>query len=710
MLFSIISIITIIANALIGVAVFSRAPQDRNNQKFAFLSLSIIGWVGTLFLYYTLHYYSAVLFFGRLNFFFAAFIPVAMFEFVITFPKKVVSIPKWLEGGVIVHAILMGIASLTPLIDAREIIRNGQHVAVYGPLYIFYLLSLVGVSLCSIGILIRKLAKSSLTIRIQLQFLLLAFAGFIAVVALCNGILPYFFKITFFDPFGVLGTVIFLGFIFYAMVRHRFMDINRIAAGTGVYASAITFLGVVYFIFAFVIGETFFPHKVSIRYILLTVLSILLFKYGTSPVRKFFWQVTNKFFYNNIYDKEELFNAISEAVVSSPYLHVLIENTLKIFLDKFLITYAALIGIEDKTYVVHANSLSGPKPYLRKGDLYMLEGIQKITQVNEVEHKALRQSLQKKDIQLIVPIDFGKKRKGFFCLGGKKSGAPYSDYDIQTLELILPTISIALQNAIAIEKIKGFNKELRREVDKATKNLRLANDRLRSADKLKDEFISVASHELKTPTTAIQGFLWLVLQKDKQMTPYTREKLEKVTQLTHHITNLVNDMLDVSKIESKRISLHPEPFDVYGLAEEIKGELAVFAVEKNILVHMRGGRRYTVYADKGRARQIFSNLLHNALKYTPEGGRVSVGFKKVDHKVEVEVSDTGIGIRKPDIPKLFTKFGKLEDGNSVSSHLPGSGLGLYITKNFVELSGGEIEVMSTYGKGSTFTFSIPAPK
>ncbi len=708
MIFTLVSIFTIIANSLIGTAVFFRAPKEKSNQKFALLSLSLTGWVATLFLYYSINFPPTVTLFGRLTFFFAACIPASMYLFVVTFPKRIVHIPKWVDVIVVMHAAAMAILSLSPLIDAKEIVRAGRNTAVYGPLYGFYLISLVVVGIASIGILIRKLKKSTLTSRTQLQFLLLGLASLTGIVVLFSGILPGVFKITALDPFGPLGTVIFLGFISYAIIRHRFMDINRIAAGSGVYASSVVVLSIIYFAIAFGIGELFFPRDVNIQYILLTVFFILVFKYTLSPVRKYFWQVTNRFFYNHIYDREELFNAISEVVVSSFYLDGLVEKTLSIFSDKFLITHAAFIGIEKKKAgIIHFQKPNTYTVSLQKSDMQLFGSIKHITQINEVENTTLQKVFYKKHMQLIIPISLGKKRKGFFCLGEKKSGAAYSDYDVQTLELILPTISIALQNAISIEKIKGFNRQLKREIEKATKNLRLANDRLRSADKLKDEFISIASHELKTPTTAIQGFLWLVLQKDKKMSLYSREKLEKVSYLTHHITTLVNDMLDVSKIESKRISLHPEPFDISHLAEEIKGELAIFAVEKDIAVNLKNGRKYDVYADKGRTHQILSNLLHNALKYTPHGGKVFVYFKKVDSKVQVAIQDTGIGIRSNDLPKLFTKFGKLEDGNSISSHLPGSGLGLYITKNFVELSGGEIAVNSRYGKGSVFTFSLP---
>ena len=186
-----------------------------------------------------------------------------------------------------------------------------------------------------------------------------------------------------------------------------------------------------------------------------------------------------------------------------------------------------------------------------------------------------------------------------------------------------------------------------------------------------------------------------------------KEDLDIALESTEHGIKLVADMLDVSRIEAGRIELNPEKLDIKHEITLVIEELQKQAGDKKINLGLEVSDGLFVNADKERFHQILTNLTGNALKFTPAGGKVTILGAEKEKMVEISVADTGIGIKKEDIDKLFTKFGKLEN----STNLPttaGTGLGLYISKNIVEMSGGKIRAESTLGKGSKFIFTLPS--
>jgi two-component system sensor histidine kinase ChiS len=235
---------------------------------------------------------------------------------------------------------------------------------------------------------------------------------------------------------------------------------------------------------------------------------------------------------------------------------------------------------------------------------------------------------------------------------------------------------------------------------------------------MKDELVSVASHELRTPMTAIKGYLWMALNKQKGN---LNEKLEQYLQRSYdsseRLIELVNDMLSVSRLEGKRVTLDLKPLNLVEFIPTILEDLMPKAMEKGLELTFEkpSDQLPLANADEVRLREIMMNLVGNALKFT-EKGRIWITAKAVPpHQegidkpmIEIDINDTGKGISSEDRKKLFTKFGKLQQGTFVkSSEEGGTGLGLYITKGLVELHGGSIWVEGELGKGTTFSFTIP---
>jgi signal transduction histidine kinase len=254
--------------------------------------------------------------------------------------------------------------------------------------------------------------------------------------------------------------------------------------------------------------------------------------------------------------------------------------------------------------------------------------------------------------------------------------------------------TFADQAVIALENVRLF------------KELQAANRELAAASQHKSEFLANMSHELRTPLNAIIGFSEVLSEK---MFGELNEKQEEYSKDIHasgeHLLFLINDILDLSKIEAGRMELELTDFDLPTAIENALMLVRERAGRRSIALHTNIDNRLgPIQADERKVRQVVLNLLSNAIKFTPDGGRIDVGAVPKDGFAEVSVTDTGIGIAPEDQEKVFEEFRQV---GTAAKKVEGTGLGLTLCRKFVELHGGRIWVKSELGVGSTFTFTIP---
>jgi len=229
--------------------------------------------------------------------------------------------------------------------------------------------------------------------------------------------------------------------------------------------------------------------------------------------------------------------------------------------------------------------------------------------------------------------------------------------------------------------------------------------RIEEANRNKTQFVSDVSHELRTPLASIKGFI-STIRSDKEMDEKTRVEFMKIVEdETDRLTRIIEELLDISRIESGRLKLNIRSFDLLELVFKNMENIRKLAEERGVSVEKDVEKGIPpVYADQDKTTQIIINLLSNAIKYNKKGGKVKVVLRKEDGFIRVEVADTGMGISENDLPHMFEKFYRAE---RTSSEAPGTGLGLALTKNLVEVQGGKISVESKLNKGSKFSFSLP---
>lgn len=283
----------------------------------------------------------------------------------------------------------------------------------------------------------------------------------------------------------------------------------------------------------------------------------------------------------------------------------------------------------------------------------------------------------------------------------------YSVYVKQGLFIGVSAGFILLVSLSIILLLTRWNKSLELEVDNKTRELKDSNELLQKAnkkllelDKLKSDFVSMVSHELKTPLTAIRSASdFLLLNSPDQNA--NKEMLELITKNVGRQTRIVDDLLDISRIENGRVTYRKELVDLYDIINSAANTIKNQAEEKGLELTIDVGQNLTkIKADRDKLIQVFVNLLGNALKFTPQGGNVEVEAYEFEEYIELHVKDNGIGIPPNRIDKIFDKFYQI-DSTSTRPY-SGSGLGLAIVKGIIEGHGGTIRVESTMGKGSTF--------
>src|SRR5438270_7431513 len=260
-----------------------------------------------------------------------------------------------------------------------------------------------------------------------------------------------------------------------------------------------------------------------------------------------------------------------------------------------------------------------------------------------------------------------------------------------------------------------------KELDAARVELQTSYERLQELDKLKSQFLSIASHELKTPITAMSGFVQIAVRRIKRRLAAGRpnetdwkkeedtllEQLEVVQRQTGKLARLVDELLDVSRIESGRLELRLADIDLPELIAEVMRRHQLMATKHDLRLHYDPERSLAVRGDRDHLEQVLNNLIGNAMKYSPEGGPIEVTVTRAgDQEVEFAIADHGIGIRAAELARVFGLFYRSPDRNA--RDVGGMGLGLYITKEIVDRHEGRIWAESEVGKGTTFHVTLPA--
>ncbi|MFA6250249.1 MAG: ATP-binding protein [Candidatus Shapirobacteria bacterium] len=731
--------------ATVSLAYFVYVNNNRRETNFIFSAFLVFvsGWIATLYLFYNSQSPFWVLVFGRFNIAFAIPFAHLIYYFAHIFPTKTKPLNHYLHLVLITETLtLFFLTILTPLVDEMEIIKGTSRTTIYGPLYPIFIVHFISYILAATVVFFKKLHFYTGIKKIQIQYIFCGLTTSVGFGITTNIIIPLLTHHTDIQNLGTIAPIIFASFASYAIIRHRFLDITLAIRNTLTYLFSSLAVSIITLVITILSGlrkltslDFNYLTSILVGSILVSILLPILLKNITSFLDRTIFGRTLSY--------QLSLKTLAEKLPQILELSDLVELIIKTLINTMGLTRAAVLitdlDKESNHYKItktigfnETNGISMVKDnfltqFLEKNPrILVIDELQKITEESPDPHE--QQKIQELidhmihiEAGLIIPVVIDKKLSSLIVLGNKKGGDVYTSEDLELLEVIASQAAVAIQNARLYKKINNYNQELQHDIDQATiklqkqnRQLHKANDELKVLDKMKDQLIAVTSHELRTPATIIQNYLWMVLnQPDSKtrLTPKEKERIERSFTSVQDLIQLINETLDASKIDGGRLEVFLEPIKVATVFDKIRSTYTDRAAEKNLKLVMPSiNPKYFIKGDETRLQEVITNLIVNSIKYT-DAGTITVKvnpYPKNTKNLLFSIADTGRGIAKENIPKLFGKF--YREDTSLSSSTPktgGTGLGLYITKNLVELMQGKIWVESIHGVGSTFFFTLP---
>lgn len=713
-----------LSDLALGLYVYTKNTHNYVNRAFFIMCFSVFLWVAGIAIFRSTDNLIILNIASRMYYIGAAWISLSFYFLSLIFPSNNYQEISWQKlllvfFSVIFLSIILPINFLIGHIETSPLFNQ---IDVGNMYYLMYSLFFLIFMLWGVIILFIKSKILKGSRRLQINFVLIGTSMAAIPGIIFNLFYPWFgnYKLIWVGP--LLASLIWLIVIAYTIIAHRLFDIKVIIRRTVVYSILLAFvLGIystVIFVSASVLGN---PTNMGRTTTITNLIAAILIAVGFEPLRKYLTKITDQYLFKQAYDPQQVIKELTDTLGRVLALDEALVSMMNIVVSAFKISRTAVLVIYDESArenQIHVHSIgyvSNQKArlnikiddpiikYIRqKRSLEVIEELErgvedknitsprirkligntKTDPLNIVHQLKIIDSVVKKaqslEIAVLMPIIVRDKVIGIFVVGPKLSGDSFTDSDLKLLEII------SGQTASAIEQA-----------------------RLYEDDQTKSEFVSIASHELLTPTSAIEGYLSMILDEHIASVDETATKyLQRVQNSAKRLSNLVKDLLSVSRIEAGRIKINIEAIQVELLIENVVSDLLPTTKEKKLsLTFLKSDQALPLcLADSEKLTQVIINLVGNAIKYTPEGSVLILAEKK-DDKIKITVEDTGVGIKQEDLPHLFEKFYRVDNTETVG--IVGSGLGLYISKSLIEMMDGEINVESTEWHGSRFMVTLP---
>lgn len=710
--------LAVVGNAFLGFFTYAKNPKSTTNRLFFLFTCTIAAYIIANF--FALHQSNdeATFFWIKNVIATAVVINQIFFLFAAVFPQKKLELNNILLYISIIFSLLLIPLVLMGVVFEGIVPHTTQPIPGFG--IIFFLAHTVLLLGGGCFLLVRKYFRVVGIQKTQIRFLLLGVIAMFVSIGITNIMFVILFNTTAFVGLLPFYTLIFMGFTSYTILKHRFLDIQMVVARTVVYSVVVILLGIVFSASVYTLTSFLFGQKVDTRSTIVFIGVVFFVVFVRDPMIRIVERITEKIFFRKLYNSSEFLGRMSKIMSATIDLQE-ISSLLLVEINKTLKSSSSGVYLFRNGTIIWDHEEGGEfkgETEFRKSELprmakILTESFSKSDMFifDEMEESEEKKILRNSGIYIMLPLVVKEVLIGAIVFGEKESGNIYTSQDIDILKIVVPEIAIAINNSLSYEEIRRFNITLKEEVARATTDLKQANEKLEQLDKLKDEFVSLASHELRTPMTVIKSYIWLLLEgKVGPLNEKQKTYIDRTYSSTNRLINMVNDMLNISRIESGRFTIDPKPMDITTLINEVISEMQPKAQEQGLQLLFATPQAPfpQVMADQDRIKQVLINLVGNSLKFTPQGGSISLIIEQKDGYVITHVKDTGRGIKATDMDKLFRKFNMLGSNYLTKQSGQGTGLGLYLSKALVELHHGRIGVSSEgEGKGSTFSFTLP---
>lgn len=510
---------------------------------------------------------------------------------------------------------------------------------------------------------------------------------------------------------GPVAIILFLFAIMYSIVKYRLMDVKTAVARSVSYMLLLIALAVVYVISAYIISIVIFQRTLTIdsRLNFMNMVLAILLAFLYQPIKRFFNKLTDRVFYYGEYDADTFAREISKILTYTADLQLLtrrvgnyIASSLKAEKVAFCIPEKGIYGRTGR------RRLSVVEEDVRRimDYYYKYCSFPEVILANQVKDPELKKLLDIHRTKIVIPLLHQNQETGILFLGEHKS-LGYSSRDIEMLESIAGELAVSIRNSLSMEEINELNKSLQRRIDEATKELRFSNRQLQRLDEAKNEFISMASHQLRTPLTSIKGYLDMMLEGDLgKISPTQRAVLREAFSSSERMVRLINDFLNVSRLQTGKFTIDKQSVDIAQILRDEVSLLKVVADQRSVEMVLKVDKKIPSLAvDSEKIRQVMLNMIDNAIYYSNPHKKVVITLKSSGKMIEFSVKDSGIGVPKSEQANLFGKFFR---GTNAKKRRPdGTGVGLFLAKKVILSHDGEMIFESEEGKGSSFGFKLP---
>ncbi|MHB8442829.1 MAG: GAF domain-containing sensor histidine kinase [Patescibacteria group bacterium] len=628
----------------------------------------------------------------------------------------------------LIYDILFGLLIFSPLTFSGVHLHPTVSPTVNIGIFFFLIANIANIALTIKSFYIQY--KNSFNKdKAQLKYIIYGFSFFLIIALIFNVIFPIFLHNT---DFSILLANIYIIFIFllisYAIVRQRLFNITVAIRNILIYIISFILLVLFDFLINYVLNFQLTPIELFIE-ILFSTLIVIIFPLFHELSQQILDKIVFKRISNIRGEIDHLLESINTNIDIDKFFSIFRESIEKIFgVSKM----AFVIVSSDSSLDIHSVGIDDK---LIQDKFSVFSKLDNILLLSESEDENFEELILE-DVDLILPIKSGNNILCLILLGKKKSGDPYYTNDVKILLQLRVQIAIFITNLRLYKEVLNFNNELEGKVKEATielnkKNteLKKANEDLASLDKLKDDLLSIASHELRTPATIVKGNAYMAKDlvdelKIKLKGKEYRDDMERLDRYTSRTVEsieneirIVNTLLEASRLGKTDITILPEYIDISSMVESQLIGFGRDAESKGLKIEYKDrGIKHQVFADKTRIEEVLGNLISNAIKYS-EKGTIVISTEENNKELTVHIKDQGIGIASDDIPNLFQKFHRLNnytgdpnDPRYLLVRPGGTGLGLYVVKGIIEKHGGRVWVDSKEGKGSTFSFTLPLSK
>ena len=513
---------------------------------------------------------------------------------------------------------------------------------------------------------------------------------------------------------GPAWTLFYVITVSISIVKHQLFDIKLAAVRSTAYILALCVLAFIYYFLAYVVSVTLFHSETTVAVSIspVNIFLALLLAFMFQPIKKFFDRLTDSIFYRDKYNSEEFFAKLSILLTSTTDVRGLLERASREIAATFKAEQVFFLLYYHNGTPHHMSAGTTGHARVPMYDAKMLDAYMEtntshifLTDTLPLESN-VRRMLVSHRIELVMTLWHNGQIVGHVFLGDHRSGR-YTKRDLKVLSTISNELVIAIQNALSLHEIKEINATLQQRIDVATKELRSSNAQLRHLDEVKDEFMSMASHQLRTPLTSIKGYLSMVLEEDMgKITPQQRTVLNEAFNSSERMVRLIADFLNVSRLQTGKFVIEKNPVNLVDVVKSEVSSLQMMATSHDMkLDYITKETDVTLMIDEAKVRQVIMNFVDNAIYYSRANSTIKVTLEVEGKEVAVRVIDTGIGVPAEEQQMLFNKFFRAK--NARQQRPDGTGVGLYLARKVITAHGGKMIFTSAEGQGSTFGFRLP---